>query len=83
MYYVYILKSIKDNGYYYGYTSDLLKRIEHHNSKLVRSTKSRAPFVLHYSEKFTNKSDAIKRENYFKSIDGYNWLRDNKIIEKG
>ncbi|MBL0329064.1 MAG: GIY-YIG nuclease family protein [Bacteroidetes bacterium] len=78
-YYVYILKSLKDNGYYYGYTSDLPKRLERHNSLLVKSTKARAPFVIHYTEMFNSKTEAIKREKFFKSIDGYNWLKENNI----
>jgi putative endonuclease len=78
-YYVYILKSLKDKGYYYGYSSDVAMRLNFHNEGLVRSTKGRRPFVLHYVEEFDNKSDALKRENFFKSIDGYNWLKDNNI----
>ncbi len=78
-YYVYILKSLKDSGYYYGYTLDIEKRLERHNSFMVRSTKSRAPFIVHYKETFESKSRALKREKFFKSIDGYNWLKDNNI----
>lgn len=48
---VYILKSEKDRGYYYGYTSNLANRVEYHNQGLVRSTKSRIPFMVHYTEK--------------------------------
>ena len=77
---VYILKSLKDGRYYYGYTSNLVNRLERHNSGMVRSTKSRIPFIIHYTEFFDNKSDAIKREHFFKTIDGYNWLKDNSII---
>jgi len=38
MFYVYVLKSIKDEKVYIGYTSDLVKRIEKHNSKKSKST---------------------------------------------
>jgi len=76
---VYILRSEKDGGYYYGYTSNLLERLERHNLQLVRSTKSRVPFVVHYFEKYSTKTEALKREIFFKSIDGYNWLKDNSI----
>jgi len=78
-FFVYILRSLKDGGYYYGYTSNISERLERHNSQLVRSTKSRVPFVVHYFEVFSTKSEALKRENFFKSIDGYNWLKDNSI----
>ncbi len=80
MYYItYILKSLKDNGYYYGYTSDLEQRFLRHNEGLVKSTKSRRPLIIHYFEQFESKTQAIKRENYFKSIDGYNWLKESGI----
>ncbi len=78
-YVVYILKSLKDDGFYYGYTLDLVKRLERHNTGLVRSTKSRTPFVVHYTEEYQTKTEALKREIFFKTIDGYNWLKDNNI----
>ncbi len=79
IFFVYILKSQKDEGFYFGYTSDIETRLNFHNEGLVKSTKGRRPFVLHYLEKFESKSQALKREKFFKSIDGYNWLKDNGI----
>ena len=61
MYFAYILKSLKDNKYYYGSTSDIESRLKQHNYGKVRSTKSRIPFILHYSEQFENKSDAFEK----------------------
>ncbi|MES2515197.1 MAG: GIY-YIG nuclease family protein [Bacteroidota bacterium] len=81
-YFTYILISQKDSRYYYGYTSNLYERLSRHNSGMVRSTKARIPFKIHYFEEFNSKTEAIKRENFFKSIDGYNWLRDQNIITK-
>ncbi|MES2763264.1 MAG: GIY-YIG nuclease family protein [Bacteroidota bacterium] len=81
-YFTYILISEKDCKYYYGYTSNLSERLNRHNSGLVRSTKARIPLKIHYFEKFDSKTEAIKREIFFKSIDGYNWLRDQNIIVK-
>ena len=66
MYYVQILKSLKDNKLYIGYTNNLLRRIKEHNSKLNQSTKSRAPFKLVYYETYHNKQDATKRESNLK-----------------
>lgn len=45
-YYVYLLKSMKDNNYYIGQTQNISKRFTMHNSGKVRSTKSRIPFIL-------------------------------------
>jgi len=80
MFYAYILKSLKDDKYYYGSTSDLDKRLKYHNSGKVRSTKNRQPLILIYSESFETKTLAIKREMFFKSKAGYAWLKNNGII---
>lgn len=66
MFFVYILKSKKDNNLYTGYTNDLRKRLKEHNLGLVRSTKSRKPFYLVYYEAYTSKQDAVKREHNLK-----------------
>lgn len=62
MYYVYFLKSEKDNNLYFGSTNDLRRRLLEHNSGKVLSTKSRRPFILKYYEAYTNESDARSRE---------------------
>jgi putative endonuclease len=80
MFYAYVLKSEKDGKYYYGSTSNLLKRLDCQNRGKVRATKSRRPFVLHYSEEYLTRSEAFKREKFFKTIDGYIWLKTMKII---
>jgi putative endonuclease len=80
VFYTYILKSLKDGKYYYGHTADLTFRLDAHNKGKVKSTKSRIPFVLHYYETFEIRSEAAKRETFFKSIDGYIFLKERKII---
>lgn len=62
MFYVYILKSKKDEKLYVGSTNDLRRRLSEHNAKLVISTKGRAPFELRYYESFFSDEDARKRE---------------------
>jgi putative endonuclease len=79
MYFVYILKSNRDNSFYYGSTKDLCKRLCEHNKRKVKYTKGHVPWVIHYFEKFENRPEALRRELFFKSIDGYNWLKQNKI----
>jgi putative endonuclease len=62
MFFVYILKSQKDNSLYIGYTHNLRKRLKEHNLGLVRSTKLKRPSYLVYYEAYASKQDAIKRE---------------------
>ena len=81
MFYTYILRSQKDNTFYYGSTENLEARIEIHNSGKVKYTKGHRPYLLHYHEIYDSRKEAVARERYFKSIDGYNWLRSNKIIQ--
>jgi len=80
MFFIYILKSEKDKTYYYGSTEDISKRVEYHNSGKVRNTKGHIPYKFHYSETFPTRSDAMVREKFFKSIDGYNWLKTKGVI---
>ena len=80
MFYAYILKSKKDSRYYYGSTDNLQSRLEKHNKGDVRATKGRRPFEIHYFEQFETRSEAFRREHFFKSIAGYQWLKEKKII---
>ena len=61
MYYVYVLKSLKDEKLYVGSTNDLKRRLSEHNG-LNRSTKARRPFQVRYYEAYTSEYDARKRE---------------------
>ena len=65
--YVYILRSLRDGKYYIGYTSNLERRLEEHNSGRQRSTRHRVPFELVYYEEYESKSEAMKRERQLKS----------------
>lgn len=68
MNYVYIVKCA-DGTLYTGWTNDLKKRIEAHNSgNGAKYTKSRLPVELIYFEEFDNKIDAMKREYYIKQL---------------
>jgi len=80
MFYTYILKSLKDQTYYYGSTENLEERIKIHNSGKERFTKGHKPYKLHYYETFKTRAEAVARERFFKSIDGYKWLKSKGII---
>ena len=75
MYYVYILKSVKDNLFYIGSSADLKKRLKEHQMGQSLSTKGRRPFILLFYEAFLDKRDALRREKYFKQSKGKSSLR--------
>lgn len=77
MYKVYILKSKKFNHYYVGQTSDLKRRLIEHNSGNIYWTKRYKPWELIYFETLSSKEEAVRREKYFKSHAGRNWLKKN------
>jgi putative endonuclease len=69
-YYVYILRSLKDQKHYIGSTHDVAARLRYHNAGLQRSTRSRLPFVLVYEEELEGKQEALRREKQIKSYKG-------------
>jgi len=75
MYYVYVLLSGKDNNFYIGFTENVEQRLDEHNAGKNRSTKLRRPFTLIYCEGHTSKSDALRREGYFKTTKGKTTLK--------
>ena len=76
MFYTYVLQSMKDGKFYTGYTFDLRKRFNEHNSNKVFSTKNRGPFRLIYYEACINEDDAKAREKYLKSGMGKRYLKN-------
>ena len=78
MYFIYVLKSQKDNKLYYGFTNNLERRIMEHNNGKVGSTKSRTPFKLIYFENAISILEARKKEKYFKSGFGRKYIK-NKL----
>jgi len=75
MYYVYVLKSTKDQRFYIGFTKDLKNRVKEHNAGEVKSTKDRKPMKLIFYEAFLEKQDALRREGCFKTTKGKKVLR--------
>lgn len=76
MFYVYLLKSVKNASIYIGYTQDLKKRLELHNKAKIYSTKLGKPWELIYYEAYKIKEDATNREKMLKQ-DGRSrtWLK--------
>ncbi|MCH3965336.1 MAG: GIY-YIG nuclease family protein [Clostridium sp.] len=68
MNYIYILKC-SDGTLYTGYTNNIKRRIEAHNSgKGAKYTRGRRPVKLVYFEQYTTKQDALRREYEIKHL---------------
>tara|TARA_Y100000310_G_C20504346_1_gene725649 strand:+ start:173 stop:427 length:255 start_codon:yes stop_codon:yes gene_type:complete len=75
MYFIYILQSTQDERLYVGYTENIRNRLKTHNKGSVPSTKSQRPWKLLFFECYTNQSDALRREKYFKTTVGKRALK--------
>ena len=73
-----------DQSLYAGYTNDLDKRIKAHNAgQGAKYTKARRPVELVYSETFSDKSEAMKREYWFKKTLRTRTKKESFLREKG
>ena len=82
MYTVYVLYSLEYNKIYIGYTSDLQNRLLSHNALATKGYTLRyRPWIIAYTEEFTTKTEAIKREYYLKSTQGRKFIW-NMVHEK-
>lgn len=78
MFYVYALKSEKNNKRYVGSTSKSPQERTHdHNTGSNSFTRQNKPWKLIYTENFTTKNEALKREKFLKSGQGRKWLDEN------
>jgi len=75
-YYTYILKSLKDNKLYTGYTKNMKVRFDQHNKGLLDSTKDRRPLILIYFEACLSREDALHREKYLKTHYGKMFIKN-------
>lgn len=74
MYFVYVLKSDKDEKLYVGLSKNLQARVRAHNYGKVRATRSRRPLRLVYFEEAADLSAARRKEKYFKSGFGRKYI---------
>ncbi len=66
MFYVYVLKSSKDEELYIGSSNDLKRRLAEHQNGKSFSTQFRRPFELIYYEAYKKEKDARDREHALK-----------------
>ncbi|MSP38764.1 MAG: GIY-YIG nuclease family protein [Deltaproteobacteria bacterium] len=75
MFYVYVLRSLKNNKRYIGYTSKApTDKLKEHNGGATRWTRQNRPFVLIHHEEFGDSKTARQRELFLKSGRGRHWL---------
>lgn len=78
MNYTYIVEC-SDGTFYTGWTNDLDRRIDAHNSgKGAKYTKTRRPVTLVYYEMFETKEEAMRREYEIKQ---YSRRQKEKLID--
>jgi putative endonuclease len=75
MHYVYVLRSLSDDGLYVGYSANLRRRLVQHSEGASFATAYRAPWKLIYYEAYLERVDALGREKYLKSGGGRRFLR--------
>ena len=67
MHYLYVLINTSPKPrHYIGITDDLAKRLSIHNSGAVRSTKPYRPWKIGYTEEYSTRTEARKRELFLK-----------------
>jgi putative endonuclease len=75
VFYVYVLRSESDSGFYIGFSTNLRARLRHHQDGESFATFHRGPWKLIYYEAYTEREDAEGREKFLKSGAGRRFLR--------
>ena len=66
-YFVYVLRSLKNNDIYVGSTENIDKRVKLHNLGKVRSTRGYRPWKLLEYQEFNSRSEAVEAERFLKT----------------
>jgi putative endonuclease len=75
IFYVYAIKSVTRHYIYVGLTDNPHRRFDQHNRGLNKTTKPYAPFIQIYLEQVGTREEARKKEKYFKSGVGKEFLK--------
>ncbi|MGH9747252.1 MAG: GIY-YIG nuclease family protein [Candidatus Acidiferrales bacterium] len=75
-FFVYILQSESSGRYYVGQTKNLGERVAYHNAGYSLALKNRGPWKLVYSEEYSSRAEAMRRESQIKK------QKDRKFIER-
>lgn len=75
MYYVYVIKSLRNDIKYTGFTQkDPKDRLEEHNGGTNSYTRNNRPFELIYFEAFVEENKARTREKFLKTGQGRRFI---------
>ena len=75
MFNVYVLRSLKNDKRYVGFTSKTSElRLNEHNEGKNSYTRNNGPYKLIYSESFPEEQAARQREKFFKTGNGRKFL---------
>jgi len=75
MHFTYIIESLSSQRWYYGYSTELEKRLDGHNKGLNISTRNRGPWKFIFIRPFDNKKEAIQFEKYLKQTRNKNFIK--------
>ena len=73
-YYSYVLLSLKNGTLYKGSTDNIEKRIATHNAGKVKYSSKHLPWEVVIYEEFNSRTDAVKREKWYKTGVGREWI---------
>ena len=76
MFYVYVLQSETDAGWYIGFSTDLRRRLKEHQAGKSFATSYRGPWRLIYYEAYLEEADALGREKFLRSGGGRRFLKN-------
>ena len=80
-FFVYVLRSQSTGRRYVGQTDDLDRRVVEHNDSTTNPAKftsrQRGPWQVVYSEEYSTRADAMRRERWLKSGIGRVWLDEH------
>lgn len=75
-YYSYVLRSLKNGLLYKGSTENIEKRLLYHNAGESNYTSKHIPWELVIAEPFETRAEAMKREKWYKSGAGRDWIKN-------
>jgi putative endonuclease len=78
VWFVYVLRSLRNGRLYTGSTNDLKRRLREHQRGKNPYTRHAGPFTLAHTEQFETRLEARQRERALKSGQGRAFL--NKLV---